>query len=90
MFEWNPVKDVHYFRGMFHSHLMENKLAPQMGFSNKRDVYDQMQRRAEALQKMVDRDLTHYNDVFDLIGIYYNAGWDEFCSSLETWVGINH
>ena len=90
MFEWNPVKDVHYFRGMFQSHLMENKIAPQMGFSNKRDVYDEMQRRAEALQKMVDRDLTHYNDVFDLIGIYYNAGWDEFCSSLETWVGINH
>ncbi|MAS63006.1 MAG: hypothetical protein CMA34_04985 [Euryarchaeota archaeon] len=90
MFEWNPVKDVHYFRGMFQSHLMENKIAPQMGFSNKRDVYDEMQRRAEALQKMVDRDLTHYNDVFDLLGIYYNAGWDEFYSSIETWVGINH
>ncbi|MED5272146.1 MAG: ATPase, T2SS/T4P/T4SS family, partial [Candidatus Thermoplasmatota archaeon] len=90
MFEWNPVKDVHYFRGMFQSHLMENKIAPQMGFSNKRDVYDEMQRRAEALQKMVDRDLTHYNDVFDLVGIYYNAGWDEFCQAIDTWVGINH
>ena len=27
MFEWDPVKDVHYFRGMFQSHLLENKIA---------------------------------------------------------------
>ena len=90
MFEWNPVKDVHYFRGMFQSHLMENKIAPQMGFSNKRDVYDEMQRRTEVLQKMVDRNLTHYNDVFDLLGIYYVQGWEPFVSAIETWVGINH
>jgi len=90
MFEWNPVKDVHYFRGMFQSHLMENKIAAQMGFSNKRDVYDEMQRRADALQKMVDRNLTHYNDVFDLLGVYYIQGWDYFVSAIETWVGINH
>ena len=49
-----------------------------------------MQRRAEALQKMVDRDLTHYNDVFDLLGLYYNNGWDDFYASIDTWVGINH
>ena len=27
MFEWDPVKDKHYFRGMFQSHLLENKIA---------------------------------------------------------------
>lgn len=90
MFEWDPVKDKHYFRGMFQSHILENKVAAQMGFANKRDVYDEMMRRTEAIQRMVDRELTHYDDVFDLIDIYYNQGWDQFSDAVDRWVGINH
>jgi flagellar protein FlaI len=90
MFEWDPIKDKHYFRGMFQSHLLENKIAAVAGFSNKRDIYDEMLKRAAALQKMVDRDLTHYDDVFDLLGIYYNTGWDNFSKAVDTWVGVNH
>ncbi|NCG42174.1 MAG: hypothetical protein GWO84_01350 [Euryarchaeota archaeon] len=90
MFEWDPIKDKHYFRGMFQSHLLENKIAAVAGFSNKRDIYDEMLKRAATLQIMVDRDLTHYDDVFDLIGIYYNTGWDNFSRAVDTWVGVNH
>ncbi|MDP7001455.1 MAG: type II/IV secretion system ATPase subunit [Candidatus Poseidoniaceae archaeon] len=90
MFEWDPVKDKHYFRGMFQSHLLENKIAAIAGYANKRDIYDDMQKRATAIQAMVDRDLTHYDDVFDLLGIYYNQGWDTFQSSIDSWVGVNH
>ncbi|MDA0648759.1 MAG: type II/IV secretion system ATPase subunit [archaeon] len=90
MFEWDPIKDKHYFRGMFQSHLLENKIAAVAGFSNKRDIYDEMLKRAATLQKMVDRDLTHYDDVFDLLGIYYNTGWDNFSKAVDTWVGVNH
>ena len=88
MFEWDPVKDKHYFRGMFQSHLMENKIAAQMGFENKRDVYDELTRRADAIQTMADRDLTHYDDVFDLLNLYYNAGWDTFRAAVDTWVSV--
>ena len=59
------------------------------GFSNKRDIYDDMMKRAEAIQRMVDRGLTHYDDVFDLLGIYYNSGFDMFSSAIDSWVGIN-
>ncbi|HIK77981.1 MAG: hypothetical protein CXT69_06220 [Methanobacteriota archaeon] len=90
MFEWDPVKDKHYFRGMFQSHILENKVAAQMGFANKRDVYDEMMRRTEAISRMVDRDLTHYDDVFDLLNIYYNQGWEQFSAAIDRWVGINH
>lgn len=90
MFEWDPIKDKHYFRGMFQSHLLENKIAAVAGFSNKRDIYDEMLKRAATLQKMVDRDLTHYDDVFDLLGIYYKTGWDNFSKAVDTWVGVNH
>ena len=66
MFEWYQPKDKHYFRGMFQSHLLENKIAAQAGFTNKRDIYDEMMKRSGTIQRMVDRDLTHYDDVFEL------------------------
>ena len=88
MFEWDPVKDKHYFRGMFQSHLMENKIAAQMGFENKREVYDELSRRAEAIQRMTDRGLTHYDDVFDLLDIYYSTDFDTFSAAIDTWVSI--
>ncbi|MAR47014.1 MAG: hypothetical protein CMA41_04335 [Euryarchaeota archaeon] len=90
MFEWDPVKDKHYFRGMFQSHLLENKIAAMAGFANKRDIYDEMLRRAAAIERMADRDLTHYDDVFDLLNIYYNSGWEYFDSAIDSWVGVNH
>ena len=86
MFEWDPLKDKHYFRGMFQSHLLENKIAAQAGFANKRDVYDEMLRRASALDRMVDRNLTHYDDVFGLLNIYYNSGWETFDKAVDSWV----
>ncbi|MDP6326451.1 MAG: hypothetical protein QGI36_05120, partial [Candidatus Thalassarchaeaceae archaeon] len=81
-------KDKHYFRGMFQSHLMENKIAAQMGFENKREVYDELSRRAEAIQRMTDRGLTHYDDVFDLLDIYYSTDFDTFSAAIDTWVSI--
>ena len=89
MFEWDPVKDKHYFRGMFQSHLLENKIAAMAGFSNKRDIYDELQRRTAAIQDMADKGLTHYDDVFDLLDIYYQSGWDVFRSAINTWVSVN-
>jgi flagellar protein FlaI len=67
---------------------MENKMAALMGFENKRDIYDEMARRAEALQRMVDRDITHYDDVFDLLDIYYQQDWKAFSNAIDTWVPI--
>jgi flagellar protein FlaI len=71
---------------MFQSHLLENKIAAQAGFANKRDVYDEMLRRASALDRMVDRNLTHYDDVFGLLNIYYNSGWETFDKAVDSWV----
>ena len=88
MFEWDPVKDKHYFRGMFQSHLLENKIAAMAGFSNKRDIYDECF-AAAAIERMADQ-LTHYDDVFDLLNIYYNSGWEHFDSAVDSWVGVNH
>ncbi|HJM87707.1 MAG TPA: type II/IV secretion system ATPase subunit [Candidatus Thalassarchaeaceae archaeon] len=88
MFDWDPVRDKHYFRGMFQSHLMENKMAALMGFENKRDIYEEMARRTEALQRMVDRKITHYDDVFDLIDVYYQQDWESFSNAIDVLIPI--
>ena len=90
MFDWNPVRDKHYFRGMFQSHLMENKMAALMGFENKRDIYDELARRTEALQRMADNDLVHYDDVFDILDVYYQLGWEAFSEAIDVWTPISN
>jgi hypothetical protein len=35
---------------------------------------------------MVDRNLTHYDDVFGLLNIYYNSGWETFDKAVDSWV----
>jgi hypothetical protein len=49
-----------------------------------------MLRRAASLDRMADRDLTHYDDVFDLLGIYYNNGFESFDRAIDNWTGVNH
>ena len=91
MFEWDPVKDKHYFRGMFQSHLLENKILLQwQGLPTSVISTTKCLRRAAAIERMADRDLTHYDDVFDLLNIYYNSGWEHFDSAVDSWVGVNH
>jgi flagellar protein FlaI len=67
---------------------MENKMAALMGFENKRDIYEEMARRTETLQRMVDRNITHYDDVFDLLDIYYQQDWDAFSNAIDIWTPI--
>ena len=90
MFEWAPVIDKHYFRGMCQSHLLENKIAAMAGFSNKRDIYDEMLRRAASLERMAERDLTHYDDVFDILDVYYQLGWEAFSEAIDVWTPISN
>ena len=47
-----------------------------------------MARRAEALQRMTDRNISHYDDVFDLLDVYYQQDWDAFSAAIDTWVPI--
>jgi hypothetical protein len=54
-----------------------------MGFQNKRLIYDELQRRTEIIERMVERDLTHFDDVFDLLDIFYIQGWDEFVANVS-------
>ncbi|RLF60611.1 MAG: hypothetical protein DRN37_02455, partial [Thermoplasmata archaeon] len=37
IFEWDPVRDRHYFTGMYNSYILEHKIAPKMGLEFSKD-----------------------------------------------------
>ncbi|MBN1391050.1 MAG: type II/IV secretion system ATPase subunit, partial [Candidatus Thermoplasmatota archaeon] len=37
IFQWDPVRDQHYFTGMYNSYILEHKIAPKMGLEFSKD-----------------------------------------------------
>ena len=90
MFEWDPVTDKHYaLRGMFQSHLMENKMAPMMGFANKREIYDEME-LTDGSDSEDGRSRSYsLRRCLRFVGrILSRQGWEQFSAAIDTWVGV--
>jgi flagellar protein FlaI len=58
VFKWDPVDDEFEFTGNLNSHLLENKIAPMLGMpeSERRKIYDEVDKRALLLKKIHQRD----------------------------------
>ena len=67
VFDWSPKKDVHVFRGLFNSYVLENKIARILGYQNTRDIYKDMDLRRKILDKMVENQIFNYFDVWEII-----------------------
>ena len=54
IFRWDPVKDVFEFVGLNNSYLLEQRIAPSRGLSEKkrRQIYKEVDRRGALLQKL--------------------------------------
>ena len=76
VFEWNPGTDVHLFRGLNNSYILENKIAEKAGYLDKREIYEEMFLRARILDEMVTRDIVEYDKVLEIISSYYSKGMD--------------
>jgi len=74
VFEWDPVEDVHRFRGRFNSHILENLIAPKMGLADVREIYTVLDRRAEIISRMVERKMFGYKQVNAIFRRYYQKG----------------
>ena len=84
VFRWDPINDIHSFRGMYNSHILENKVAPIMGLPNIRDIYEEMMKRKKFIQNLVDDNLVGYDEVRDIFRIYYQKGWDGLPAKYRT------
>ena len=54
IFRWNPIKDEFEFIGLNNSYLLEQRIAPSRGISekNRRQIYKEVDRRGALLQKL--------------------------------------
>ena len=73
-FKWDSARDVQTFRGYNQSYILEQKIALEHGYSNKKDIYKDMAIRSKILQKMVDLNISSYRDVNKVLCDYYEKG----------------
>jgi flagellar protein FlaI len=74
VFKWDPYTDTHYFRGMNNSYILEEKIAPQLKFEDKRMIYTELAIREQILKNMIDHNIFQYEDVNHIMDIYYKEG----------------
>lgn len=66
IFHWNPVTDEFEFPGYKNSFLLESRVAPKRGLPPHRvfEIYDELNRRAEILEKLGQQGVTNFYDVY--------------------------
>jgi flagellar protein FlaI len=74
VFEWLPSKDLHVFRGMLNSYILETKIAKMIGYEDTWDIYKELDLRKRILDKMVENEIFNYFDVWELIKNYHIVG----------------
>jgi flagellar protein FlaI len=69
VFHWDPVTDTHEFTGYMNSYLLENKVAVKRGIpaTQRRVIYQDLERRARVLQKLHQQGITHFNELYKVI-----------------------
>lgn len=74
VFEWDPINDHHYFRGLNNSYILETKIARIIGFEDTRQIYREMDLRTKVIAKMVERKVFNYFDVWEIMKSFHIHG----------------
>ena len=74
VFEWDPYTDRHIFKGLYNSYILENKIAPLAGYSDSRQIYEELYLRARIIEEMVRRKIFDYEQVTKIIWDFYRKG----------------
>jgi flagellar protein FlaI len=73
-FSWNPRDDEVQFTGRNNSHVLENQIATLLGYDDTRAIYDELDRRAEMIRRLIDADVTGYHEVNGAIETFQRDG----------------
>jgi flagellar protein FlaI len=68
-FRWNPADDTFEFTGNMNSYLLENRVAPRRGLTqkNKRQIYAELEKKATVLEKLAHQGTTNFHDLYQLL-----------------------
>jgi flagellar protein FlaI len=73
-FSWDPRDDVVEFKGRNNSHVLENQIATLLGYEDTRAIYDELDRRAETIRRLIDAEVLGYHEVNDAIETFQRDG----------------
>jgi flagellar protein FlaI len=74
VFYWDPVEDEIVFQGMNNSYVLEEQIATLLGYENTRDIYDDLQFRADVIRRMIQEGVLEYHDVNEAIDRFQRDG----------------
>ena len=86
VFNWDPGTDTVKFRGKGSSALFISKVLEKRGMSKKDEglLYDELDLRAAILEKMMEKKIFNFYDVFDSISHCREIGLEAFYKELDT------
>jgi flagellar protein FlaI len=73
-FSWDPVEDEIVFQGMNNSFVLEEQIATLLGYADTRDIYDDLDFRAEIMRRMFQEELLGYHEVNETIEAFQRDG----------------
>ncbi|WP_122089593.1 type II/IV secretion system ATPase subunit [Halalkalicoccus subterraneus] len=74
VFYWDPVEDEIVFQGMNNSYVLEEQIATLLGYANTREIYTDLEFRAEIIEHMIEEGITEYYDVNETIATFQRDG----------------
>ncbi len=74
VFHWDPIKDQHNFRGLYNSHILEKKIAAQIGLKDPREIYEIMAKRSKIIKALCESGIDNYFEIVDLLAKYRRDG----------------
>ncbi|WEL16846.1 MULTISPECIES: type II/IV secretion system ATPase subunit [unclassified Halorhabdus] len=73
-FYWDPVEDEIVFQGMNNSFVLEEQIATLLGYEDTRDIYDDLQFRANIIKRAIQENVLGYHEVNELIENFQRDG----------------
>jgi len=74
VFNWDPVEDEIIFQGMNNSFVLEEQIATLLGYEDTRDIYDDLEFRANLIERAIQEGILGYHEVNDFISDFQRDG----------------
>ncbi|MDY6819644.1 MAG: hypothetical protein SVG88_13375, partial [Halobacteriales archaeon] len=62
------------FQGMNNSYVLEEQIATLLGYENTRDIYDDLDFRANVIERMIEEGILGYHEVNDTVADFQRDG----------------
>ncbi|WP_226011969.1 type II/IV secretion system ATPase subunit [Halomicrobium salinisoli] len=73
-FYWDPVEDEIVFQGMNNSYVLEEQIATLLGYEDTRDIYNDLEYRADIIRRAIQENITGYHEVNEFIQNFQRDG----------------